>query len=103
MARAWEVMPGVPAAGHVTGGGFWHPGRVDGCTKCDVTTPTLRDFRQQARICPDCGQQPHNPRTGFCWKSTARSPRGGFHCDHCCARPGAPPPADDPDGAPSAP
>lgn len=32
--RAWPVMPGVPAAGHVTAGGFWHPGPVEGCAKC---------------------------------------------------------------------
>ena len=27
-------MPGVPAAGHVTSSGSWHPGRIDGCVKC---------------------------------------------------------------------
>ncbi len=31
--RAWEYMPGVSAAGHVTSSG-WHPGRIDGCPKC---------------------------------------------------------------------
>jgi len=30
---AWPVMPGVPAAGHYSGG-FWHPGAVGGCQKC---------------------------------------------------------------------
>jgi len=34
MGRRWPVMPGVPAAGHLTGGGFWHPGRPEGCVKC---------------------------------------------------------------------
>lgn len=34
--------------------------------------------------CPDCGKTPHNPKTGFCWLSTSRSPRAGFHCTHCC-------------------
>jgi hypothetical protein len=33
--RAWEAIPGVPAAGHVTAGGWWHPGRSDGCPKCE--------------------------------------------------------------------
>jgi len=31
---AWPVVPGVPATGHVTASGFWHPGAVDGCGKC---------------------------------------------------------------------
>lgn len=35
MSRAWPMMPGVPAAGHVTGGGYWHPGKEDGCVKCE--------------------------------------------------------------------
>jgi hypothetical protein len=26
-------LPGVPAAGHLAGG-FWHPGRAEGCPKC---------------------------------------------------------------------
>ncbi len=33
--RAWPYVPGVPAAGHVTASGFWHPGRVEGCVKCE--------------------------------------------------------------------
>lgn len=32
--RAWMIMPGVPSAGHVTVGGWWHPGRAEGCGKC---------------------------------------------------------------------
>lgn len=32
---AWPMMPGVPAAGHLTSGGFWHPGPVQGCPKCE--------------------------------------------------------------------
>ena len=34
--------------------------------------------------CPDCGEERHNPRTGFCWLSKSRNPRSGFHCKHCC-------------------
>jgi hypothetical protein len=30
---AYPYMPGVPAAGHISGG-FWHPGQIDGCAKC---------------------------------------------------------------------
>lgn len=34
MRRTFPVQPGVPAAGHVTTGGAWHPGRAEGCGKC---------------------------------------------------------------------
>jgi hypothetical protein len=37
--RAWPVVPGVPAAGHVTSAGWWHPGRADGCRKCEPAEP----------------------------------------------------------------
>jgi hypothetical protein len=44
--RSWPVVPGVPAAGHVTGG-YWHPGQpdeIDGpCVRCgEWTTPDDR-------------------------------------------------------------
>lgn len=29
----WPMMPGVPAAGHVTRGGWWHPGGESACPK----------------------------------------------------------------------
>jgi hypothetical protein len=38
-------MPGVPAAGHVTARGYWHPGRPEGCVKCEVPLP-----------CAECGR-----------------------------------------------
>jgi hypothetical protein len=28
-----DMIPGVPAAGHLSVNGFWHPGRADGCPK----------------------------------------------------------------------
>ena len=31
----WQI-PGVPAAGHITAKGYWHPGRIEGCVKCEV-------------------------------------------------------------------
>jgi hypothetical protein len=34
MGHTWPAVPGVPAAGHVTGGGAWHPGRPENCGKC---------------------------------------------------------------------
>jgi len=34
----WPYMPGVPAAGHVTARGFWHPGRPENCRKCPPPT-----------------------------------------------------------------
>ena len=32
--KAWLAIPGVPAAGHVTARGYWHPGPIEGCDKC---------------------------------------------------------------------
>jgi hypothetical protein len=32
--NGYPVMPGVPSAGHVTRGGWWHPGREEICPKC---------------------------------------------------------------------
>lgn len=29
----WPVITGVSAAGHVTRGGWWHPGAESTCTK----------------------------------------------------------------------
>jgi hypothetical protein len=48
-ARAWPVHPGVPGAGHVTVGGAWHPGSIDGCIKCDPPehAPAARAQRAQ--------------------------------------------------------
>lgn len=35
MAGPWPYVPGVPALGHVTARGYWHPGRIEGCPKCE--------------------------------------------------------------------
>jgi hypothetical protein len=43
--RAWEVMPGVPAYGHMTPHG-WHPNRADGCQKCPDPEPPPVDPRR---------------------------------------------------------
>jgi hypothetical protein len=40
--RWWPVTPGVPAAGHLTAGGFWHPGGGFSCAKCKPTPPPRR-------------------------------------------------------------
>lgn len=41
-----QLIPGVPAAGHVSPGGFWHPGRAEGCLKC----PTLETPPHQVQL-----------------------------------------------------
>jgi hypothetical protein len=41
MTKAFDYIPGVPAAGHVTGGGYWHPGRSDNCVKCEPPRPRV--------------------------------------------------------------
>jgi len=33
MGQWWPYLPGVPAAGHVTSKGFWHPGDGRTCSK----------------------------------------------------------------------
>jgi hypothetical protein len=33
--HGWRVRGWVPATGHVTARGFWHPGAIDGCVKCE--------------------------------------------------------------------
>lgn len=50
--RAWPYMPGVPAAGHVTARGWWHPGRIEGCAKCPPPDP----------VCAECGKPVHRQR-----------------------------------------
>lgn len=35
----WPYIPGVPAAGHVTSHGNWHPGNGATCHRC---TPTRK-------------------------------------------------------------
>lgn len=35
-------------------------------------------------VCPDCGKEQHDPKTGFCWLSRSRNVRSGYHCNHCC-------------------
>jgi hypothetical protein len=30
----WPSNPAVPAAGHITASGFWHPGAGHNCDKC---------------------------------------------------------------------
>lgn len=37
--KAWPFRPGVPAAGHITSSGFWHPGPINGCPKCNPAPP----------------------------------------------------------------
>lgn len=48
MRRSFPVHPGVPAAGHLTGGGAWHPSRAEGCVKCNPPSPLT--FRVDDRI-----------------------------------------------------
>jgi hypothetical protein len=57
---AWQYVPGVPAAGHITGSGYWHPGKIDGCAKCPAPEciqcrRPIRDIRYDHRL--DCRYQ----------------------------------------------
>lgn len=46
----YPMIPGVPAAGHVSRG-FWHPGPEQGCQKCAPmkTVQQERDQRKDKR------------------------------------------------------
>ena len=40
--KSFPFRPGIPAAGHVTTGGHWHPGRAETCVKCEIPDPPRR-------------------------------------------------------------
>jgi hypothetical protein len=74
---ARPYMPGVPAAGHVTGQGFWHPGAIEGCVKC---TPK----KEPSITCPECGRTSYNRHDiaqGYCGNCHAwtSKPNQGEH------------------------
>jgi hypothetical protein len=50
---AWPYMPGVPAAGHVTSGGHWHPGGIPTCTKCESSRAPERIPMRATLTCLD--------------------------------------------------
>ena len=66
--RAFDYMPGIPAAGHVANG-FWHPGAARNCHK----TPC---YEPPTFTCPQCGARSANPNDvrekycGRCHKQT---------------------------------
>jgi hypothetical protein len=43
------MIPGVPAAGHISDRGYWHPGSADGCAKCEPPLPVMRSTRGAVR------------------------------------------------------
>lgn len=47
--KAYPYIPGVPAAGHIASGGFWHPGRIDGCPKCEPPKTPKRPIRKDKK------------------------------------------------------
>lgn len=75
MTPARDYMPGVPAAGHLTPGGYWHPGPIDGCPKCPA---------EASVTCPRCGRTSYHPgdvAEGYCgachdWTSPGTRRRG---------------------------
>ena len=56
--RAWPVQPGVPAAGHVTARGYWHPGKIDGCRKCYVPSAAAKRTAKALREWAETGHVP---------------------------------------------
>lgn len=74
--KAWMVMPGVPGAGHVCSNGAWHPGRTEGCLKCEAYKPPQRPPKQPP--CPVCGGTTYRDPIGF-------SPPVTIHKQGCTA------------------
>jgi hypothetical protein len=54
MPRSYDYRPGIPGAGHLTGGGAWHPGAASSCGKpaCQDTAPSQRR-QPRARRCDE--------------------------------------------------
>jgi predicted DNA-binding transcriptional regulator AlpA len=78
-AGSYPLVPGLPVAGHVTTRGFWHPGRADGCAKCEagddllgyaeisqrtgIGVATLRKYKSDGHLPPpDAPGAPDRPR-----------------------------------------
>ena len=65
--RTYPVVPGVPAAGHLTAGGNWHPGRAEGCVKCPAPPQTRTLQRSDIQRCPKRSFSPrHYNNDGSC-------------------------------------
>ena len=60
--KAFDYIPGVPAAGHLTRGGYWHPGPASSCHRCEPPEyPSI--------TCPKCKRTSYNRndiREGYC-------------------------------------
>jgi hypothetical protein len=93
--RAWQYVPGVNAGGHVTGGGFWHPGRIDGCVKCSPPAPP-RPARRRSSLQADPVLEEVAPLPwpadllvcGCCGMDTvppAAATEEGYYCPGCGA------------------
>lgn len=69
--KAWPAVPGVPAAGHLTSSGFWHPGRIDGCPKCPRPAPRKPTAKEEDWLVrytdwtPDDDPDEYLPRGGL--------------------------------------
>lgn len=63
----FDMMPGVPAMGHVARG-YWHPGKADGCPKCEAAKPrTFVVRKSDIDRCPRHSLSPHHYRNdGSC-------------------------------------
>ena len=71
--RSYPVQPGVPAAGHVTASGFWHPGSSTNCQKGQCQPP--HDHRWVDVVDKRAAQTEGNPayvkacRCGFYYRN----------------------------------
>jgi len=63
----YDFIPGVPAAGHVSRG-YWHPGRAEGCVKCEPAKPRIFTInKSDVDRCPRRSLSPyHYNEDGTC-------------------------------------
>ena len=63
--KPFPYIPGVPAAGHISRG-FWHPGAIDGCGKCDTPKTGGRFHNDRVREQGRCDCPCHRGQPDLC-------------------------------------
>lgn len=82
MTKAFPVMPGVPAAGHIAGG-YWHPGSPEVCHKGACAPPPRRGIFGELCYTRGC-----RSRARWIAVAEARLPdaTSRYRCEACCER-----------------
>jgi hypothetical protein len=88
MGRDW--MPGVPAMGHISTGGFWHSGSADGCTKCEPPQTRRPGEQVTVTVLPPCDlhQAYRRGTVPARYDAKTRSGPWAYLCEECYERVG---------------